>query len=70
MSNYYFKRNKTNGSVYMQIWKKVVNGKDEFVRSIGKPEKVLNDLVRLDDLEKQTKKYEEMLTKDLRGGKN
>lgn len=62
---FYFKKNKTNGVVYMQIWKRVKDGKDELVRSIGRPEKILKDLVELDKLKIQTKKYKEILTKNL-----
>lgn len=63
MTDYYYKKNKSNGSVYMQIWKKNKSGKDLFVKSVGKAEKLLADLVRLEKLEKQTKEYKEMLTK-------
>lgn len=70
MSEYYFKKNKTNGVVYLQIWKKVKDGKDKLLRSIGRPEKILKDLVELDELRIQTKKYKEILTKDFRGKEN
>jgi hypothetical protein len=63
----YFKKNKTNGVVYLQIWRRVSSGKDELVRSIGRAEKILRDLVELDELRIQTKKYEDFLTKDFRG---
>ena len=63
----YFKKNKTNGVVYLQIWRRVSSGKDELIRSIGRAEKILKDLVELDELRIQTKKYEDFLTKDFRG---
>jgi hypothetical protein len=67
MTDYYFKINKTNGTEYVQIWKRVPGGKDEYVDSVGSPKKALSILVELKKLKEQTKKYEEILTKNVRG---
>lgn len=63
MSVHYYKRCKVNGEVYMQVWRRVQDGKDEFVRSLGSADKLLKKLVRLESKEIQTKELAENLTK-------
>jgi hypothetical protein len=62
----YFKFNKTNEETYIQIWKRVKGEKDLFLMSCGSARKLYNKLVRLAELEEQTKNLEEFKTKILR----
>ena len=52
---YYYKKNITNGEEYLQIWKRD-SDKDYYVGTIGSATKARKILVRLRDLEEQTKK--------------
>ena len=58
MDDYYYKRIKVKGQVYMQVWKKNSNEKDEYVGSLGsarnaakllKAKKGLGEEVSLDE---------------------
>lgn len=63
VDDFYYKKCKVNGSTYMQVWRRVPDGKDEFIRSLGSAGKLLRNLVRLESLENQTKQIADNLTK-------
>jgi len=60
---HFYKICKTNGDVYIQIWKREEAGGSKFVRSCGTAEALLNNLVRLDSLKELTKETARNLTK-------
>lgn len=60
---YSYRINKTNGEKYLQIWRKLDDGREEFVRSCGSASKLLKILVMAEELEKKTKEIAENLTK-------
>jgi hypothetical protein len=63
MSDLYYKFNKSNGELYVQIWKKVEGSKNEYVATLGSAKKAYSILVQMQNLKEQTKKLKEFATK-------
>lgn len=63
MSDLYYKFNKSNGEIYVQIWRKVEGSKNEYVATLGSAKKALNILVEHSKLKEQTKFLKEFKTK-------
>ena len=57
MSDFYFKKSKSRGKEYMQVWYK-----NKFCCSLGSAEKAYHNSVRLKELEEQTEQYKKILT--------
>lgn len=52
---FYYKINRTNGETYVQIWKRLDDGKSIFMKSCGSAEKLYNVLVSKENPDDQTK---------------
>lgn len=71
-NGYFYKLCTINGVTYVQIWRKSAEriGSGFYVRSCGTADKLQESLVRLEELEKQTKEIAGNLTKISEGKTN
>jgi hypothetical protein len=67
---FYFKRVKSKGIVYMSVWRRVKDDKDVYCCTLGSAKACYEKFVRLKDLEVKDKHLTEIKDKLLRQEKN
>jgi len=63
IDEYYFKRTKSKGIVYLTIWRRSPGERDKYMMSLGTAESCLRKFVRAKELESKDKQFNEITDK-------